>query len=99
MRIICNLIFLILAIITDEDLNSTASTPMTKAEQEWTEQSFSYMMSMMAGFIAVYLLTLYDSRQSLWFGLKIIIFVIYECFFLFLFSYHYVKGIHMKYGP
>ena len=62
MRILCNLIFLILAIITDDDLNSTASTPMTKAEQEWSEQSFSYMMSMLAGFITVYLLTLYDRR-------------------------------------
>ena len=65
MRIFCNLIFLLLAIITDEDINSSSSTPLTKAEQEWSEETFSYMMSMLAGFIAVYLLTLYDSRQSL----------------------------------
>lgn len=57
------------------------------------------MMWMLSGFIAVYFTTLYDRREGMWFSLKMVVFVIYECCVVLMFAFHYVKGIHMKYGP
>ncbi len=70
-----------------------------KEELSWTETTFYFILAMIVGYLVVFVFTIFDARQSRSYQIKIAIFFIYELIVLVLFTFHFLNGFYIAYGP
>ena len=87
---------IILAALSDE--SAEKKTSFEHLEEEWSDKCAFYIILMIIGLLAVWLLTSNLNRRSGWFAIWMSIFMVYQGILTFLLTFHLLYGMSLKYG-